>query len=104
MSGRYVLDSSVVSHLVSYDVRALQRFRQASAKGAEFILCAVVYYEVTRGFIYLPQPKKERAFRMLLPDLVWSDLGIADWQLAAHIWADGRKRGREPEDADAAMP
>lgn len=103
MSARYLLDSSAVSHLVSYDPQSLQRFRQASAEDATFILCAIVYYEVTRGFLYEPKPRKEQAFRALLPDLTWADLDIADWELAAHLWAEGRRRGREPGDADAAI-
>jgi predicted nucleic acid-binding protein len=103
MSQKYLLDSSTISHLVSNDENSLARFEEAVVEGAEFILCAIVYYEVTRGFLYEPKPRKEQAFRELVRELTWAELDIRDWELAARLWADGRRRGREPGDADAAI-
>ena len=60
-------------------------------------------YEVTRGFLHEPKPRKQRAFQRLVPNLVWAPLELSDWELGAHIWAGCTKRGRKPSDSDALI-
>jgi predicted nucleic acid-binding protein len=103
MSRRYLLDSSAISHLVSDDDRSLDRFEEAAAGGGTFFLCAFVNYEITRGFLHEPKPRKQRAFQALIPELIWTDLDIRDWELGAHIWAEATRRGRKPGDGDALI-
>ncbi|MBD3292041.1 MAG: PIN domain-containing protein [Armatimonadia bacterium] len=103
MSSKYLLDSSAISHLLSDDEPSLARFEEASVAGADFYLCAFVYFEITRGFLHEQKPRKQQAFQVLLPELIWTNLELADWELGAHLWAMGRKRGREPGDGDALI-
>ncbi|MEA3403032.1 MAG: PIN domain-containing protein [Armatimonadota bacterium] len=99
----YVLDSNTVSYIIERDAAVAARMAEAVAERALLYLCPVVYFEVSRGFLHRQNRPKERAFRALMQQMQWAEMDRADWNVAAHMWADCAGRGAIPSDADVLI-
>ncbi len=63
-------------------------------------MCPVVFYEVSRGLLHRDAGRKLGFFQDYTANFVWDDFTRADWQRAAHLWANLRQQGRPIADAD----
>lgn len=97
---RYSLDTNTLSHILRKDTHVVQRFRAALAADHEFLLCPVVYYELRRGLLWKDASKQLAALDELTSRFRWLELDKDTWMAAARGWADARRRGRPPADAD----
>lgn len=103
MTDLYVPDTNFISDLLNQQARVTEHYSGSIDEEAKFILCPVVYFEVTRGFVHRPDPEDERAFALLAAGWRWEELNRPDWLLASELWADCEGRGRRASDADALI-
>ncbi|MBE7474340.1 MAG: PIN domain-containing protein [Anaerolineales bacterium] len=100
MPGRYVLDTNILTGLLRSEPGLISRVDQAAADQAEFLLCPVVFYEIMRGLLHRDAKKQMQLFLDYTRGFTSDDFNQADWQQAAHLWADLRRQGRQISDAD----
>jgi predicted nucleic acid-binding protein len=60
----------------------------------------VVYYQVYRGLLHQDSKKQLSIFLSYITTYTWSEFDSADWDKAAQLWAELRRRGEQTEDAD----
>lgn len=64
-------------------------------------LCTPVIYEVERGWEYRQAQAKLHDFRQnIIPRFTLVPTQLTDWRIAARLWADARRRGRQLSDVD----
>jgi tRNA(fMet)-specific endonuclease VapC len=96
---RYSLDTNTLSHIL-HKKQVAQKFRAVYAADHEFLICPVVYFELKRGLLWKDAKKKMSDMEEIVAQFRWQELERGVWTRAARIWADARRNGRSPEDAD----
>ena len=96
----YVLDTNIITALLRYEAGTVDQMTVATETQAEIFLCPVVFYETLRGLLHRDAQKQMQYFWRYAAVLKWDDFTPADWQRAAHLWAELRKQGRPIADAD----
>ena len=100
----YVLDSNVISDRLNGHAVVTRKFSQMMQKGHVLCLSAPVDYEVRRGFLKRNATHKFQIFtEEVKPKLVNVPLTDADWQTAAQLWAQMRRKGRQFSDVDLLL-
>ncbi len=100
MATRYVLDTNIFAALLRYESTTVDRAAKAAAAASEFMICPVVFYEVLRGLHHKDAKKQLQLFLSYIRLMTWDDLSRDDWERAAQLWADLRRKGQQVEDAD----
>jgi tRNA(fMet)-specific endonuclease VapC len=100
MTSRYVLDSNIFAALMRYEPIAVDRASKAAEAGSEFTICPVVYYEVLRGLYQKDAKRQLQLFLSYTKTMIWDNLNKADWERAARLWADLRRKGKQVAEAD----
>ena len=96
----FVLDADIVNYLIKGVQSVRMRYQEAVSGGADFILCPIVHYQVSRFL------KLKNATRLLggYTSMVanWFPVLIdgQDWETAADIWAERHRIGKPIQDAD----
>ena len=90
----YALDSNIISEILSKNAEIITKYSQEIAKGNEFIIPPIVYYEVERGLLSKDFPKKRRAFIQFCKDVEIGEFDFDVWQKAAEIYATLSKKGK----------
>jgi tRNA(fMet)-specific endonuclease VapC len=70
------------------------------ANERSFWICPVVYYEVLRGLYHKDAKRQMQLFLSYIRTMTWDNLNQADWERAAQLWADLRRKGQQVADAD----
>jgi predicted nucleic acid-binding protein len=96
----YALDSDTLSYLLRDDDRVYARYIEALDKGDYCVMPLIVYYEVRRGLKANDATNKMRSFERFCEALDIIDLGVADMDVAADIYAARKKAGRPMGDSD----
>jgi len=96
----YALDSNIISYFIRKQANVVNALIGNVQKGHTMIIPPISYYEVRRGFLRNPAPKKEREFYKLASLFGVGSMNARDCERAAQIYADSRKRGRPIEDDD----
>ncbi len=97
----YILDTTTISDLFVKGSPVQQHIRSAHDAGHRLILCQPTHYEVLRGLLKGNASRKLEVFRsQFVPLFEWVPLVDADWEQAAHFWADTTSRGRQFSDVD----
>jgi predicted nucleic acid-binding protein len=100
----YLLDSNVVSDLIVRLPAVREHVAAHLATGDTLALCHPIYYELLRGLFWRNATGKLAALNnQILPLLTWIALEDADWEQAAHFWADATRRGRQLADPDLLL-
>lgn len=97
---RYSLDTNTLSEILHDNEQVLGRFRPALAARHEFLICPVVHYELRRGLLHKDARKQMGKLNQLVTRFRWQEFETAVWAKAAQVWADVRRNGRSPKDAD----
>src|SRR5690348_12150110 len=64
-------------------------------------LCRPIDYEILRGLFWRGATAKLAVYRYeVVPLTVWIEMAEPDWEEAAHLWADARRRGKQLGDPD----
>src|SRR5574341_612584 len=91
----YILDTNTVAELFDPDSAVRRRMRHALEDDDAIYLCQPVHYEVVRGLFKVKAARKLTDYRnRLVPMLNWMPLIDADWEQAAHHWADATRSAR----------
>jgi predicted nucleic acid-binding protein len=96
----YVLDSNIISYMLKSDVTVLAKYRAEESKGNDFIIPAIVFYEVQRGLLALQLKKRLHEFEKLCQKVRYAEFDKPVWQKATNIYASLRHEGILIDDAD----
>lgn len=100
----YVLDTNVISDLITGQEAVSQHFSQAILAGHTLYLCQPVLYEVSRGLFWRQSASKLRILEQKIrPRLFIPSLIEADWLQAAQFWADAVSQGKQLSDVDLLL-
>jgi len=96
----YALDTNIIIGILNFSEIIIQRRNEAVTAGARFIISPIVDYEMRRGFIYKPSPKKESIYMALTGYYGIGLMSEEMWIRSAGIYAELRKKGLTVNDAD----
>jgi predicted nucleic acid-binding protein len=99
----YVLDTNIISQLRPERNPAL--WAQLEAHQSDTLcLCEPVIFEVERGYHHSRATRQLNTFReLLIPLFMIVTPRLADWQVAAKLWGDARRRGKQFSDVDVLL-
>lgn len=99
----YILDTSIVSDLRP-NRHSLVAQRLDDHQDTAILLSEPVIFEVERGFLYRQATHQLAYFQtQVLPRFSVVAVESNDWQLAARLWADTRRRGVQLSDIDLLL-
>jgi len=87
----YVLDTNIIIHYLRGEPNVYRNLRNAITTGHELVIPRVVDYEIRRGFLIQPAPKKESMYNILIEPTGYCtlrDMGEYFWTWSAKIYAD----------------
>jgi tRNA(fMet)-specific endonuclease VapC len=97
----FVLDTNAISDYINAIEPARTHIYDTVQSEQRVYLCQPVYYEVLRGLLKVNATRKLEVFRKeFVPLLQWLPLINEDWQLAAELWAETSKQGKQFSDTD----
>ncbi len=97
----YVLDTNAASDFLKRYAPVTDNLYRALERSDRVLISQPVHYELTRGLIrHSASAQLDRLNRQIMPFLEWVALADADWQQAAHFWADSIRRGKQLSDID----
>ena len=97
---KYALDTNTIIFLLNNDKKVIEKRDETVLAGGRFIIPSIVDYEIQRGLLYKPSPRKEKIYFSLRQ---YYGVGLIEpemWVKAAHIYVDLRKRGFTVGDDD----
>lgn len=100
----YLLDTNAISDLIVNQPNVVRRLAEHLTASDPLGLCRPVHYEILRGLLWRGASGKVRTFtRRVIPLLSWIELTTADWEEAARLWANARRRGKQLGDPDLLL-
>lgn len=96
----YIPDSNTFSAIVRRVSPILHRYEQLIQTDADFIICPVVYYEVSRGLKKLNATRQLNFLQRTTTLFDWQELEREDWEQAATLWSTLEKDGLPIGDMD----
>ena len=100
---RLLLDTNTLNYLIKKHQRVFERFEEAVAKGALFLLGSVVHYELTR-YLYLKGARRLlREYEQITASWPRCDLSFGEWEEAARVWAERHRLGLSIADLDLLL-
>jgi len=96
----YALDTNALIFLLNNDAKVIIKRNAAVLAGSRFIIPPVVDYELQRGLLYKPSPKKEKIYASLRRHYGVGLMEPKMWTIAAHIYVELRKEGFTVGDDD----
>ena len=97
----YILDTNAVADFLNQFPATTSRVQTAIADDRRVYLAQPVHYEVLRGLLKAGATRKLSIFEQVFaPQLDWLLLTDADWRLAAQLWADATRKGKQLSDLD----
>lgn len=96
----YNLDSCTIIDFLRSNKPVTKKILDADDAGEELAVCAVVYYEVMRGFDRMNPSRKQITFEQLYEKTKHLPLDEKSLNLAADIYRYLSKRGQKIEDDD----
>ena len=96
----YALDSGTIIFLLNCNELVMTKVDDAILLGAKFIIPPIVDYEIQRGLLYKPSPKKEKIYFALRKHYGVGLMEPEMWIKSAHVYVDLRKKGFTVGDDD----
>jgi len=96
----YALDANTIIAILNNDKNIEEKGKKAIAAGYKLIIPPVVDYEIQRGLLYKPSPKKEKIYFSLRQHYGVGIMTPEIWVKSAHIYVDLRKNGFTVGDDD----
>jgi len=96
----YALDTNTLIFLLSKDKKVVEKRDNAVSAGCGFIIPPTVDYEIQRGLLYKPSPRKEKVYFSLRQHYGVGIMTPEMWVKSAHIYVDLRKNGFTVGDND----
>jgi tRNA(fMet)-specific endonuclease VapC len=96
----YALDTNTIILLLNNENVIITRRDKAVLTGAQFIIPPIVDYEIQRGLMYKPSPKKEAMYRNLVNHYGVGEMTAGMWKQAAYIYVNLWQKGFTVGDDD----
>ena len=96
----YALDSGIIILLLNCNEAVMTKMDDAVLSKDKFIIPPIVDYEIQRGLLYKPSPKKEKMYFALRKHHGVGVVSPKMWVQAAHIYVNLRKNGFTVGDDD----
>ena len=96
----YALDTNTLIFLLSRDKKVVEKRDNAVLAGGRFIIPPAVDYEIQRGLLYKPSPRKEKIYFSLRQHYGVGIMTPEMWVKSAHIYVELRKKGFTVGDND----
>ena len=100
----YALDTGTIIALLNCDETVTTRMDRAVLTGEKFTIPPVVDYEIQRGLLYKPSPKKEQMYFTLRKLFGVGVMMPEMWLRAARIYVDLRRSGTHSEMMIFSLP
>lgn len=99
---KYAFDTNIISYMLRKDETIINRFRQESTQGNEFVMIPVVYYEVSRWLKERGATRLQTEFDDLCSEFPLLSTSKDIWDKASDLYVHTRKIGR-PVGSDADL-
>jgi len=96
----YALDTNTLIYLLNCDEGVAEKRDKAVIAGGRFTIPPIVDYEIQRGLLYKPSPRKEKIYFSLRKYYGVGSMTPEMWTKSAHIYVDLRKNGFTVGDDD----
>ena len=96
----YGLDTNIIIAILGNDKNVEENWEAAVASDSRFIIPPAVDYEIQRGLLYKPSPKKEKIYFSIRQHYGVGIMTPEMWVKSAHIYVDLRKNGFTVGDDD----
>jgi len=96
----YALDTNTIIRLLNHDKYVIAKRDEAVNNGKRFIIPPVVDYEIQRGLLYKPSPKKSNLYIAFRNHYSIGNMSSEMWIKAVHIYVDLRRKGFTVGDDD----
>ena len=96
----YALDTNTLIAMLVGDKNVEGNWETATASDGRFRIPPVVDYEIQRGLLYAPSPKKEKIYFSLRQHYGVGIMTPEMWVKSSHIYVDLRKKGFTVGDND----
>lgn len=100
---RFLPDTNTLNYLLKKRQPVVSRFREATERGAEFLLSSVTHYELTRYLDLKGAHKLMRSYERITVSWRRCNLEFEDWNDAAGLWARRHRLGRAISDLDLLL-
>ena len=90
----YAMDTNIISYILKNDEAVISRYQQEAAKGNEFLMLPIVYYEVSRWLLESKAKKLNVEFNNMCAEIPLIHMGKDVWDKAASIYVNTRKIGK----------
>jgi len=88
------MDTNIISYILRNDETVINRYRQESGKGNEFVMLPIVYYEVSRWLLEKNAKRLRAEFNDLCTEIPLIGTGREVWDKAAVLYVQTRRDGR----------
>ena len=96
----YALDTNIISYYMANDKMIRGKIHLFLYEGNQLVIPTVAYYEIRRGLLAKPAPKKSAIFDQLCKMSEFGSMDRETGEIAAEIYTSLRKKGALLEDAD----
>lgn len=96
----YAMDTNTIIRLLNHDKSVVAKRDVAVMTGNQFIIPPVVDYEIRRGLLYRPSPKKENLYNSFRNYYGVGSMTSEMWTKAVHVYVDLRRKGFTVGDDD----
>jgi predicted nucleic acid-binding protein len=94
------LDTNIISYYFSGNIKIKEKILETLGNNEEICLTVINVYEVLKGFRWRKNKKKENEFKDFLENVTVFTIDDDVINTASDIYADLRKNGKTPGDAD----
>jgi tRNA(fMet)-specific endonuclease VapC len=96
----YLLDTDTINYLLKSIGPVPESYQAALQRGAEFVLCPVVDYQIRRYHLLRGLTGLARRYAETVEEWRRADFTESHWDLAGELWAERHRIGKPIEDAD----
>jgi len=90
----YAMDTNIISYVLKNDDAIINRYRQESVKGNEFVMLPIVYYEISRWLLERNAKKLQTEFNTMCMEIPLIDTSKEVWDRAAALYVHTRRIGK----------
>ena len=99
-SSKNALDTNTIIRLLREEPQTCRKFDNAVERGDEIIIPPLVHYEIRRGFLCKPAPKREKLYEILIGQYPVGEMNAEILECGAVIYANLYHAMKTVDDTD----